>query len=557
MSRHAPIDVVLVDPDPASVPRMEALLKDEVDPPLHVLHVTGVVDALEMVTRGVGAVLLEGTHPETPAPEMVRRLVGAVPEVPVLVFGAAPDSAAALAEAGARVVVASEPFRGAKLAQAIRSSVEEKEVGRTLPRRDEVLSAQDAAFRIAFEHAPTGMALLDADGAWLHVNLSMCRILGFRERELRGMRWNELTHPDDLELALSERRRLLAGEASSVNLDIRCLHRNGHTLWIECKAAALRESDGAPLLFVLQAQDITARKRREAGTELLVDAAQLLMGSLDVEQAVRTLARLSVPRLADCVVVGLREGAGLVIPVVAAADPAKEKLLAEMKRRYPSAQVPATSPLGRVLDTGRSQLWPSINRNHLLNSAQDDEHREMLEKLGPVSLIMVPLTARGRIHGVAMLAAAESGHHYTREDVRIVEDLAHIAALAIDRGRRAREELSPQRPADDTESYGATPPNPSRAAATPERAEPGAPSVDSAGSAGEGSSTDLLRQLTDQERRVLTLAARGFPSADIARQMCLSPRTVETYRSRAMRKLGLENRAELIALAVRAGILIS
>jgi DNA-binding NarL/FixJ family response regulator len=67
--------------------------------------------------------------------------------------------------------------------------------------------------------------------------------------------------------------------------------------------------------------------------------------------------------------------------------------------------------------------------------------------------------------------------------------------------------------------------------------------------------SDPLRALTGKEREVLSLAAQGLTAAEIGKKLFLSPKTVETYRSRALRKLGLETRAELVAFAQRTGIL--
>ena len=55
-----------------------------------------------------------------------------------------------------------------------------------------------------------------------------------------------------------------------------------------------------------------------------------------------------------------------------------------------------------------------------------------------------------------------------------------------------------------------------------------------------------LAQLTDREREVIELAARGLTSARIGQQLFISRRTVETHRSRAMQKLGLRNEVELV-----------
>jgi two-component system response regulator NreC len=70
-----------------------------------------------------------------------------------------------------------------------------------------------------------------------------------------------------------------------------------------------------------------------------------------------------------------------------------------------------------------------------------------------------------------------------------------------------------------------------------------------------GDETDLGEVLTDREREVVKLTAEGYTAQQAADLMALSPKTVETYRHRAMQKLGLANRAELVRYALRAGLI--
>jgi DNA-binding NarL/FixJ family response regulator len=64
-----------------------------------------------------------------------------------------------------------------------------------------------------------------------------------------------------------------------------------------------------------------------------------------------------------------------------------------------------------------------------------------------------------------------------------------------------------------------------------------------------------LERLSAREREVLALTAAGHTSNEIAGQLGLSPKTVDTYRSRIMEKVGLRHRSELIRLALRTGLL--
>jgi len=59
--------------------------------------------------------------------------------------------------------------------------------------------------------------------------------------------------------------------------------------------------------------------------------------------------------------------------------------------------------------------------------------------------------------------------------------------------------------------------------------------------------------LSDREAEVTRLLAQGLTMKEIAQQLNLSPRTLETYRARAMEKLELKSRAELIRYAIRRG----
>lgn len=73
----------------------------------------------------------------------------------------------------------------------------------------------------------------------------------------------------------------------------------------------------------------------------------------------------------------------------------------------------------------------------------------------------------------------------------------------------------------------------------------------------EGEARDRSRALSERERQVLALTAEGYSAQEIGERLILSPKTVETYRERAMQKLGLRRRADLVHYALRSGLLQS
>lgn len=64
-----------------------------------------------------------------------------------------------------------------------------------------------------------------------------------------------------------------------------------------------------------------------------------------------------------------------------------------------------------------------------------------------------------------------------------------------------------------------------------------------------------LQELSAREREVMALTAEGFSSREIGEKLFISPKTVDTYRTRIMEKLGLNHRSELVRFALKVGLL--
>lgn len=129
-------------------------------------------------------------------------------------------------------------------------------------------------FRGAFEGAPIGMALFTfapgGAGDVLQVNQAMCEIVGRSHQQLRAHSFRDVVHPDDSVAVTESLEALLAGDAESVGLELRCFHGAGHEIWISASVSLLHaESDGLGYA-IGQVQDIT--ERRLVAEELLYQA---------------------------------------------------------------------------------------------------------------------------------------------------------------------------------------------------------------------------------------------------------------------------------------------
>jgi len=140
----------------------------------------------------------------------------------------------------------------------------------TVERHVAALRESEERFRSAFDYAAIGMALVSPDGRWLQVNRSLCAILGYTERELLGMNFQQITHPDELGSVMAHVRQMLDGQMPTCQTEKRYFHKDGHVVWIYLSISRVRDAQAGEARFIFQIQDITDRKLAER--QLLHDA---------------------------------------------------------------------------------------------------------------------------------------------------------------------------------------------------------------------------------------------------------------------------------------------
>lgn len=317
-------------------------------------------------------------------------------------------------------------------------------------RAEEALRESEARFRTAYENAPIGMALVGLDGRFLNVNRSLCEIVGYPEKDLLTKTFQDITYPEDLEVDLSNARRLRQGEINSYQLEKRYIHRDGHLVTILLAGSLVRDSHGEPLYFIAQIQDISERKRLEQDWRFLAETGPQLAGSLDPQATLAIVARLIVPAMADWCVIDLLDEQGRVLAVKgAAASAEKEATLQAMLATYPHDPARHGQITARVISTGEPALLPEIPQSVLEATAEDERHLELLRQLEPLSGIVVPLLARGHTLGAIILATSESGRRYDARSLMLAEELARRAALAVDNSRLYRKSEQATRSRDE------------------------------------------------------------------------------------------------------------
>jgi len=139
----------------------------------------------------------------------------------------------------------------------------------------------DELFRMAFDNAPIGMALVSPDGRFLLVNRALVRLTGYTEEQLVAGRFQDITHPDDLDADLDYVQQMLKGQIRTYSMEKRYIRADGSQVWVQLSVSLVREPDGRPRYFISQIQDIDERKHADAKFRGLLDAAPDAMVIVD------------------------------------------------------------------------------------------------------------------------------------------------------------------------------------------------------------------------------------------------------------------------------------
>ncbi len=194
------------------------------------------------------------------------------------------------------------------------------------------------------------------------------------------------------------------------------------------------EQDRMDLMRDQVTRDASAAAQRRL--EVLAEASHLLDASLDYSATLQEVARVAVRTMADWCIVHLLQADGSIgWLALAHGDPAKEAVARQLQERYPAAE-----GVKRVLRTGVSEVYGGdASDSQRTARARDADHLRMLRELDSRAVMIVPLTARGRMLGAVSLISTRPGRVYQPSDLAIAEELARRCGQAIDNARLHQE----------------------------------------------------------------------------------------------------------------------
>ncbi|MFF0223973.1 SpoIIE family protein phosphatase [Streptomyces sp. NPDC004629] len=169
---------------------------------------------------------------------------------------------------------------------------------------------------------------------------------------------------------------------------------------------------------------------------LLAETTTLLTSTLDIDEALRRLIGLVVPRLADWAVIDLIDEQNDVWRfAVAHAEGGTVRFREDLQGPMPPVPQESSMPLARALRGVASSLAGPKNYQRPPDSGIAVEQRRLFEATGIRSAVVVPLRGLHDVLGALTLGRADQPEQFTATDTALLEDIARRASLALENAR--------------------------------------------------------------------------------------------------------------------------
>jgi PAS domain S-box-containing protein len=386
-------------------------------------------------------VLLDYRLPDGDGLALVQEVRGAGLKVPMVVLTGQGDEqiAVELMKAGASDYLAKSKLSPETLSRSVRNAVRIYRAEKEAASAQERLRESEERYRLVLEGSNDGIWDWDLITHAIYCNERLYEITGLSADEV-NVNYDlvcQLLHPDD-RTRISQAVAAHLEDNVELDVEFRLLHSSGDYRYCIARGKAWRDARGRPFRMSGVVSDITERKRAEESLRFLAEASALLSASLDYEKTLESLARLTVPILADLCTVDIIENGVVRRMGVAHADPKREEQVRKLQYNY-APDLNETHPAMKVIRTGVAALVPEIADEELVAATHNAEHLHIVREMGFKSYMVVPLLVRGRTLGAISLVSTQQSRRYRAVDLELAEELARRAALSLENGQLYRE----------------------------------------------------------------------------------------------------------------------
>ena len=320
---------------------------------------------------------------------------------------------------------------------------------RELRESRELLEQSRSRFSDLYDFAPVSYLTLDENARVLEINLTGAALFGMPREAIVGLPFVGLTRMEDPS-AFHEHLRACAGGLSRVVTELTISVRGRGLVTVQMVSALHRPAGGARPLLRTALIDLSARKELEDRLRLLAVAGEALGSSLDTSTTLASVVRLAVPLLGDLCFVDLIDEDGQIQRVhTELANPSREEQI-RARSAVLAGNGAGSTAQNQVIASGVPVLYEDIPEPDGHEDAASESSAQLMTAVGTRSMMIVPLTARGRTFGALTLVSTGGQRRYTTEDLAFAGEIARRGAMAVDnahlhalanRAVRAREDV--------------------------------------------------------------------------------------------------------------------
>lgn len=309
-----------------------------------------------------------------------------------------------------------------------------------------------AILRVLLTESPLGVHIVDRDLRLVRFNVAAPGARGAVGQEAIGRRMRDVAPELVDEAAEGLAQQVLDTGRPVADVEITgCPPSDpGHRHVYSVSAFRLQDPDGGVLGVLIASTDVTERHRARARLDLLAEASRRIGTTLDVMTTAGELAAVAVPDLADVTAVDMIDDVldgeappagpvGARTTLRRAGFQSAEGPPARLAYGIGEANVSYPASFTQCLADLRSRLVARLETDSEW-AAHDPRRAELIRQAGAHSLMVVPLTARGVVLGLASFYRTTTADPFDDDDLTLAEELTARAAVYVDNARRyARE----------------------------------------------------------------------------------------------------------------------
>ncbi|MDD4309159.1 MAG: PAS domain S-box protein, partial [Candidatus Cloacimonetes bacterium] len=296
---------------------------------------------------------------------------------------------------------------------------------------EQALAYSELKFRNVFENSIAGKSLTSMDGT-VNPNTALCNMLGYSQGEMKH-KWQDFTHPDDVELTQKIIDSILAGEKEGARFIKRYQHKDGSVVWADVSTVLQRDYDGKPLYFMNTILDITSQKLAEEEIvkmnrvyAVISEINQMMVRTRDARVILQEACRISIDfgkfKMAWIGEVDLQEE--IVKPLLWAGD---ENGYFSVIPNISTKDVPeGRGPCGMAVQTMKYFYC-----NDIANDPCMEPWRDSALKNGYRSVISMPIVLHNRVELVFTMYSEEL-NFFNEMEIRLLEEVTGDISYALE-----------------------------------------------------------------------------------------------------------------------------